>query len=207
MTIPGIFASAKVVTEETHTFPMVAKGVIDVSAPRATTGTEEVIEKVVNPINFQSSRSLLQLPKRNGSSDTAKIYTAEELKKATSNYAEDRIVRRGAFGTGCLFEIVEKDTVNDGNKEQVKEVGEIAKMCLRGGERPTMREVVMELDGLRMMHKHSWDVNPELVPEETQYLLCDTSNAYQSGDASGLIVSGFDSIIGDHVLVDFGDGR
>ncbi|KAJ0025008.1 hypothetical protein Pint_09102 [Pistacia integerrima] len=141
MTILGIFASAKVVTEGTPTSPMVAKGVIDVSAPRATTGTEEVIEKFVNPINFQSSRSLLQLSKRNGSSDTAKIYTVEELKNATGNYDEDRIIGRGGFGTGCLFEIVEKDRVNDGNREQVKEVCEIAKMCLRvkGGERPNER--------------------------------------------------------------------
>ena len=52
----------------------------------------------------------------------------------------------------CLFQIVE-DCVNEGNSEQVKEVSNIAQWCLRlkGEERPTMKEVAMELESLRTM--------------------------------------------------------
>ncbi|KAJ0094377.1 hypothetical protein Patl1_17140 [Pistacia atlantica] len=107
---------------------------------------------------------------------------------------------------GCLFEILENYIVNDGNEEQLKEVAELAKICLKvkGEERPTMREVAMELDGLRMMHKHSW-VNTELNPEETEHLLRDTSDVYKCADGSSTS-AGYDSIK-DHVLVVFDDGR
>jgi serine/threonine protein kinase len=45
-----------------------------------------------------------------------------------------------------LFEILENRIVG-GNKEQIKEVVELAKRCLKlkGDERPTMKEVAMEL--------------------------------------------------------------
>ncbi|KAK0587338.1 hypothetical protein LWI29_021201 [Acer saccharum] len=55
---------------------------------------------------------------------------------------------------GCLFEILENGMVNDDNSEQIREVAELARRCLRvkGEERPTMKEVAMELEGLRRMH-------------------------------------------------------
>ncbi|KAJ0038520.1 hypothetical protein Pint_23937 [Pistacia integerrima] len=155
---------------------------------------------------FQQNGGFLlqqQLSKRSGSSETAKIFTAEELKKATNNYDESRIIGRGE---GCLFEILENYIVYDGNEEQLKEVAELAKICLKvkGEERPTMREVAMELDGLRMMHKHSW-VNAESNPEETEHLLRDTSDVYKCADGSSTS-AGYDSIK-DHALVVFDDGR
>ncbi|KAJ0085211.1 hypothetical protein Patl1_08218 [Pistacia atlantica] len=106
----------------------------------------------------------------------------------------------------CLFEILENHIVNDGNEEQVKEVAELAKICLnvKGEERPTMREVAMELDGLRMMHKLSW-VNAELNPEETERLLHDNSDVYKYGDGSNT-TAGYDSLK-DHVLEVLDDGR
>ncbi|XP_044476139.1 putative wall-associated receptor kinase-like 16 [Mangifera indica] len=70
---------------------------------------------------------------------------------------------------GCLFEILENHILKDGNEGQLKEVAQLAKICLnvKGEERPTMREVAMELDRLRMMDKLSW-VNVELNPEEME---------------------------------------
>ena len=75
----------------------------------------------------------------------------------------------------CLFEIVE-DFVNEGNSEQVKEVSNIAQWCLRlrGEERPTMKEVAMELESLKTM-------------TATTSLISATSNAaeYVIGERSG----------------------
>ncbi|POO02022.1 Wall-associated receptor kinase [Trema orientale] len=104
-----------------------------------------------------------------------------------------------------LFEIVESEIVNEeGNKEQVEEVAKIAKRCLNvnGEERPTMKEVAMELEGLRRMEKHPW-ANEELINlEETEYLLSETSKDYQDIESSINAISAYDSIR-DHVLLDF----
>ncbi|XP_044475218.1 putative wall-associated receptor kinase-like 16 [Mangifera indica] len=107
---------------------------------------------------------------------------------------------------GYLFEIFENRILKDGNEEQLKEVAQLAKTCLnvKGEERPTMREVAMELDGLRKMHKHSW-VNAQLNQEETEHLLHDNSNVHNCGDGSS-ITMGYDSLK-DHALVVLDDGR
>jgi hypothetical protein len=46
--------------------------------------------------------------------------------------------------------------VNEGNIQELKEVANLAKKCLsiRGEDRPTMKEVAMELEGLTIMVKH-----------------------------------------------------
>ncbi|KAK4392328.1 Wall-associated receptor kinase-like 1 [Sesamum angolense] len=65
--------------------------------------------------------------------------------------------------------------------EQVQAVGELVKRCLnlRGEERPTMKEVAMELEGLRRDTKHPW-IQQENT-EENEALL-----GGQSGFASDL---------------------
>ncbi|XP_028052093.1 wall-associated receptor kinase 5-like [Camellia sinensis] len=82
-----------------------------------------------------------------------------------------------------LFEIVDEQVMNEVKVDQLKKVSILAKRCLRlkGNEWPTMKEVVMELEGLRMMEKHPWvDDNKNL--EETQYLLGDQlSDTYGGG--------------------------
>ncbi|PSS31666.1 Wall-associated receptor kinase [Actinidia chinensis var. chinensis] len=69
-----------------------------------------------------------------------------------------------------LFQILDDCIVQEESFEQLKEVANLAKRCLRvkGEERPTMKEVAMELEGLRMMGKHPWINNDS---EETEYLL------------------------------------
>nr|XP_048324835.1 wall-associated receptor kinase 5-like [Ziziphus jujuba var. spinosa] len=73
-----------------------------------------------------------------------------------------------------LYEILESHTVNEENREQLKEVAELARRCLsvKGEDRPTMKEVAMELEGIRRTEKHPW-VKTELNLEETENLLND----------------------------------
>ena len=56
-------------------------------------------------------------------------------------------------------EVVEKGMVSEANMEQIKEVAKVARECVRikGEERPSMKEVAMELEGLRATKgEHSW---------------------------------------------------
>ncbi|KAL0426232.1 UNVERIFIED_CONTAM: Wall-associated receptor kinase-like 9 [Sesamum latifolium] len=80
-----------------------------------------------------------------------------------------------------LFQIVEPRILREGSLEQLQGVGELVKRCinLRGEERPTMKEVAMELEGLRRNTKHPW-IQQETT-EENEALLGE-----QSGFASDL---------------------
>ncbi|KAF9687152.1 hypothetical protein SADUNF_Sadunf02G0064100 [Salix dunnii] len=71
-----------------------------------------------------------------------------------------------------LLHILQNCMVNQDNMRQVKEVANIAKKCLRirGEERPSMKEVELELIGLRTSTKHPW-TNDESNVEETKCLL------------------------------------
>ncbi|XP_022989772.1 wall-associated receptor kinase 3-like [Cucurbita maxima] len=56
-------------------------------------------------------------------------------------------------------EVVEKGMVSEANMEQIKEVAKVARECVRikGEERPSMKEVAMELEALRATKgEHSW---------------------------------------------------
>ena len=105
-----------------------------------------------------------------------------------------------------LFEILEKHIAKEGKAEQLKEVANLAKRCLRlkGEDRPTMKEVAIELEGLRKMEMHSW-VNVDSNSEETKFLLGETSDSYKY-NASNKSTNGYDSVR-DHVIFDLDDGR
>ncbi|KAK3198552.1 hypothetical protein Dsin_021967 [Dipteronia sinensis] len=105
-----------------------------------------------------------------------------------------------------LFEILENSIVNDDNKEQMREVAELARRCLqvKGEERPTMKEVAMELEGLRRMNKHLWD-NGEVNIEETEHLLSEASYACNYDDG-GNSTAAYDSMK-DHTPVALHGGR
>ncbi|XP_028230615.1 uncharacterized protein LOC114410917 [Glycine soja] len=81
----------------------------------------------------------------------------------------------------CLFQIVE-DCVSEGNSEQVKEVANIAQWCLRlrGEERPTMKEVAMELDSLRMMTTTTTWINA--ASNSTEYVIGERSGRTETTD-------------------------
>ncbi|KAK7827564.1 wall-associated receptor kinase-like 4 [Quercus suber] len=73
-----------------------------------------------------------------------------------------------AMKENCLFEILYRRVLNEGNAEQVMEVVVLVKRCLslKGEERPTMKEVALELEGLKAMEKPP-HVKGNMSSEET----------------------------------------
>ncbi|KAK9054944.1 hypothetical protein SSX86_026023 [Deinandra increscens subsp. villosa] len=94
-----------------------------------------------------------------------------------------------------LFQILESRVVREGTLEQLQQIGELVKRCLNleGDARPTMKEVVIELEGLRKFTQHPWagqqedEENANLLHEETD-LYEESINPYSS---TGEISSGF----------------
>ncbi|XP_060672729.1 wall-associated receptor kinase 1-like [Ziziphus jujuba] len=88
-----------------------------------------------------------------------------------------------ALKDGRLFDVVESHIVNEGNREQIKEMAELAKGCLnlRGDDRPTMKEVAMGLERIRKRdEKHRWGSNANLIDlDKIEHLFGDEMpNAY-----------------------------
>ncbi|KAF5467879.1 hypothetical protein F2P56_012089 [Juglans regia] len=105
-----------------------------------------------------------------------------------------------------LFEVLEQNLGTERNEKQLKEVANLARRCikLKGEDRPTMKEVAAELDGLREIDKHSW-VNVGSNSEENEYLLGETSGSYTYDVAIKSSVV-YDSMK-DHTMVAFDGGR
>ncbi|KAL0351338.1 UNVERIFIED_CONTAM: Wall-associated receptor kinase [Sesamum calycinum] len=65
-----------------------------------------------------------------------------------------------SFGQERLFQVVDDNILSDDRniREQIIEVARLAQGCLnvKGEDRPSMKEVAMELEGLRHGGKHSW---------------------------------------------------
>lgn len=70
-----------------------------------------------------------------------------------------------------LFKILEDRIRDEGQEEQLMAIAHLAKRCLevKGEERPTMKEVAAELQGLRGFQDHPWISNNK--PEDTETLL------------------------------------
>ncbi|XP_040997098.1 wall-associated receptor kinase 5-like isoform X3 [Juglans microcarpa x Juglans regia] len=131
----------------------------------------------------------------------AELLTGEEA--ISSNRPESYKNLAMYFGSTLkedhLLHILEDHIVNEGNIEPIKEVANLAKACLRlrGEDRPTMMEVAMELEGLRIMEKHPWGKDNQTT-EETEYLLNTTTlslNIDIGAGSSVSVVSGHDSMI------------
>lgn len=70
-----------------------------------------------------------------------------------------------------LFQILEARVVREGSLEQLQAVAQLVKRCLNlnGEDRPTMKEVAMELEGLRKFNRHPW--TQQTVDEESVGLM------------------------------------
>ena len=91
---------------------------------------------------------------------------------------------------GHLLHIVDKLILDDASVEQILEVADLAKRCLRvkGEDRPSMKEVAMELEGLRITGKHAWG-HENVSLEEIEYLLnpfSPANDAYIEDNVNGI---------------------
>ncbi|KAB1209528.1 Wall-associated receptor kinase 3 [Morella rubra] len=78
-----------------------------------------------------------------------------------------------------LFQMLQNDILEEGNIGEVKQVVDIAKKCLgvRGEDRPTMKEVAMELEGLKSMNLKHLSRKADLGMEKTELLLSSTTTS------------------------------
>jgi len=117
-----------------------------------------------------------------------------------------------AMNEGRLDEILDREIVSDASVEYVIEVANLAKRCLRlhGEERPSMKEVAMELEGIRVMEKHSVGGAKDVASqEETESFLKPRSHFnmvdHGDGSSSGTISRFYD--LHNQILEPLGDGR
>ncbi|KAI8014136.1 putative wall-associated receptor kinase-like 16 [Camellia lanceoleosa] len=99
----------------------------------------------------------------------------------------------------CLNQIIDEHMVIEGNTEELKEVANLAKRCLRvkREERPYMNEVAMELQGL-IRKKTSRNY---LNSVKIEYLLGKASTGYVArGYKSNTTIAGVDSMAEDLLL-------
>ncbi|KAK8625210.1 hypothetical protein V6N13_090085 [Hibiscus sabdariffa] len=84
---------------------------------------------------------------------------------------------------------------NEVKIEQLKEVADLAAQCVRvkGEERPTMKEVAHELEGLQAMGRYQWGKR-SLQAEESEYLLGGEELGNIYGDYGTSSSIGYDSI-------------
>ncbi|KAG8377043.1 hypothetical protein BUALT_Bualt09G0127000 [Buddleja alternifolia] len=89
-----------------------------------------------------------------------------------------------------LFQILEPRVVREGSLEQLQATAELVKRCLHltGKDRPTMKEVAMELEGLRKFTQHPWAQQP--VHEESVGLIMNESD--QSADLYTALITSND---------------
>ena len=110
-----------------------------------------------------------------------------------------------------LLQILDDHIVNDDNIEDLRKVANLVKRCLSvsGEDRPSMKEVAMELEGLRITKKRQRE-KADLYTEETEYLLTEPTHYFSidvgTGSSSTNTATGYDSIR-NHLLQPPDDGR
>ncbi|KAL5537491.1 hypothetical protein UlMin_045932 [Ulmus minor] len=110
-----------------------------------------------------------------------------------------------------FLQILDKNLIIDGNVEQLKAVANVALSCLRvrGADRPTMKEVAGELEGLKYKGVHPWRKDHDLLSsEETESLLEPSLLSVEegrNGSSSSISKGRFDSM-SIEVLRPYDDG-
>ena len=86
-----------------------------------------------------------------------------------------------------LLQVVDNRILKEGREEQLTAIARLVKHCVRlkGEERPTMKEVVVELRGLRGFQEHPWVISNI---EETENLLVKNPNVGASDSKSVAII-------------------
>nr|GME09033.1 putative wall-associated receptor kinase-like 16 [Ipomoea batatas] len=113
------------------------------------------------------------------SSSTTRIFAAELLtsRRALSFDGPEKERHLSQYFLSLLkennfFQILDDNIVCQGNTEELREIALLAKRCLnvKGDDRPTMKEVAVELGGLRRATKHPW-INNSMDMMESDALL------------------------------------
>lgn len=94
--------------------------------------------------------------------------------------------------SSSLHDILDTRVVNEENEEEFMAVAELARQCLKmnGRRRPTMKEVAMELDGIRSRH----------VKNSTQSSYAETNEV--QGSHLGVSMSFPDNSIANYFSID-----
>ncbi|KAL9662821.1 hypothetical protein QQ045_027655 [Rhodiola kirilowii] len=113
-----------------------------------------------------------------------------------------------------LFLIIEDGLANDGNKNQIQEAANLALACLRvlGDERPSMRHLASELNGLLLTGRiHPWidatACSKESEHENEHLLGRQLRDGYHPSDATSCNTSACYDSITDQVVISVGNGR
>ncbi|KNA17449.1 hypothetical protein SOVF_079720 [Spinacia oleracea] len=96
-----------------------------------------------------------------------------------------------------LMDILDPQLVREASEEQLVTMGKLVKKCLNvhGEDRPTMKEVGLELEGLKKQNRHPWaDENHQedtnnLMEQKDLYPLSSNTN-YNGNPSTGEFVSG-----------------
>ncbi|XP_024965091.1 wall-associated receptor kinase 4, partial [Cynara cardunculus var. scolymus] len=105
---------------------------------------------------------------------------------------------------GTLFHVLDEHLLlNEGIPNEIINVSRLAERCLRvnGDERPTMKEVAMELEGIlaSMIQRHPW-VQTTSKEEESEYLLKQAMDGSEYTNATNTSSMTFDSITKQTIL-------
>ncbi|KAI3779087.1 hypothetical protein L2E82_08569 [Cichorium intybus] len=88
---------------------------------------------------------------------------------------------------GRLFQVLDEQLQQNEDHNEITKVSKLAERCLlvKGDERPAMKEVAMELEGIlaSKIQKHPW-VEHSLNEEEGEYLLKEPTNIYEFTDGA-----------------------
>lgn len=106
-----------------------------------------------------------------------------------------------------LWEILDRQLLDEKkNAQQLKEVAFLAMRCIRinGEERPTMKEVAMELEGLIAMERHPWAKGEDAMAEETEYLIVHVPDGHGASTTNSS--SGYDTMR-KQIAFEIADGR